>query len=507
MKTMRILLPLFTVAALLLAVGCGDQNQQATFDPVTGHPGDWINKHGSVFVSDPSLCVDCHGADLGGGISALGCFAASFNGIACHGTLAMHGTGWSDPDAHGAATKAAPDTFTGFASCKVCHGADYDGGIIQTSCASAPCHAVSSGVVVPHSPPPWRGSPRTHTDTNQQNAAVCGECHRDESGAGIPLTTPSGCFNNTLCHGVVGHSSPFADPAVHGPPAKADLTSCQVCHATPSDGGPGSDPRFNVPLGSLSAGCESTGCHDPLTAHPVPWLGPDSTSHQSAGNLAVACALCHGATLQGGVGPACSDCHTAGSPLTATNCTSCHGNPPAGNTPPDREGAHSEHNVLPEVSAVCDTCHTGAGSGTSSHFNSTVDVDIDSAYDANSGPASFSSGTCSSVSCHGAQETRDWSTGSINVNTECEICHRDQNVANEFNSYFSGEHTMHINGEGALCTECHDTGKLSNVHFNDLATPAMNEAGQTMLDALNYNQTLKTCTVTCHGENHSNRSW
>jgi hypothetical protein len=128
----------------------------------------------------------------------VSCFASSFEGTSCHGVLVFHGTGWDDPDVHGPPTKAAPDGSTGFESCKECHGEDYTGGVMQVSCFTAECH----GVDAPHPPEPWLDSPRTHIDTDEQNAEVCAECHRDESGAGIPLTTAADCFNNTLCHAV-----------------------------------------------------------------------------------------------------------------------------------------------------------------------------------------------------------------------------------------------------------------------------------------------------------------
>ncbi|MGE5894984.1 MAG: CxxxxCH/CxxCH domain-containing protein, partial [bacterium] len=86
---------------------------------------------------------------------------------------------------------------------------------------------------------------RTHTNTDQGNADVCGLCHAAPS-----ATPPFGCFNNTLCHGSVAapHPVPFTDPALHGPPAKGDLIGCQPCHANPPAG---SEPQFNVPIGNL----------------------------------------------------------------------------------------------------------------------------------------------------------------------------------------------------------------------------------------------------------------
>jgi hypothetical protein len=166
------------------------------------------------------------------------------------------------------------------------------------------------------------------------NDEQCTECHGSTLRGGISrVSCFSASYGGISCHpaGPPGHPLPYTDPAVHGPDAKADLTSCQGCHADPSDGGPGSHPRFTVEIGNLTAGCETPGCHDLNTAHPVPWSsGPNATNHPTAGSMARACVLCHGANLEGDIdgGPACSNCHTNGSPLTAKNCTSCHGKPP-----------------------------------------------------------------------------------------------------------------------------------------------------------------------------------
>ena len=168
----------------------------------------------------------------------------------------------------------------------------------------------------------------------------CIECHGATLRGGISgVSCFSESFGGISCHpaGPPGHPLPFTDPADHGPPAKADLIFCQLCHAEPSSSGAGSNPKFNVVLGRLTEGCYTPGCHNQDTAHPVPWVtGPNqgsATNHQTSGNLAAACSLCHeiegvNRPCPGCVGTLCAACHTAGSPITNTNCTSCHGDPP-----------------------------------------------------------------------------------------------------------------------------------------------------------------------------------
>ncbi|MEJ2193005.1 MAG: hypothetical protein P8Y39_11815, partial [Nitrospirota bacterium] len=188
------------------------------FDSATGqHVEGWVQTHGSSLVSGHATCTECHGEQLEGGISKVGCFQTSFQGTSCHGAAVFHGSTWPDPDVHGAAAKGAPDTMTGFASCQLCHGQDFAGGVVLTACSA--CH----GIPAPH-PEPWKLGTRTHVNTDPANVPVCGLCHdRDPSfnSSPAPPGTAFGCFNSTLCHGSVDpHPADWADPDVHGAAAK-----------------------------------------------------------------------------------------------------------------------------------------------------------------------------------------------------------------------------------------------------------------------------------------------
>jgi predicted CxxxxCH...CXXCH cytochrome family protein len=484
------------------------------------HAASWMPggtyTHTTTDQGNAPVCAFCHLNDRTPPSYATvpaGTTPDCFNNTLCHG-VEGHAAGWSSPDIHGASAKDAPGTSSGFAYCETCHGTDFAGGGVNQSCFT--CHGVSA----PHSPKPWRDGTRTHTTTNPNNASVCALCHTNGANSTVqpspydPIATP-GCFNNTLCHAAL-HAVPFTDPALHGPVAKADLTYCQSCHSDQPTGGAGSNPRFNVAKGSLATGCESASCHASYMAHPTPWRGliANDTGHMNAGNMSNACALCHGVNLAGGVGPACTTCHTAGSPLTLPNCTSCHGKPPTGSAVPNRAGAHAKHNNLANVTNVCNTCHSGAGTGTANHFNSVADVALLLTYQAESGgTATFNAvaNTCSNVSCHGGQTTPSWLTGTITVNTQCTSCHALGSA--QFNSYNSGQHSFHLGTTiNAICTDCHDTAKLANVHFNDLNTDIMSSAYQTIVNELNYTGTatgLGYCgNFTCHSEDHTPpRQW
>jgi predicted CxxxxCH...CXXCH cytochrome family protein len=447
-------------------------------------------------------------------VLSLGCSDARTPKSLINPDTGKHDAGWESPDSHGAVAKAAAGTSSGIAACQECHADNFIGGISNITCLNtAGCHGASVGS--PHSPKPWRGGTRKHTNTDQSNAPVCALCHTNGANSSVqpsPFDSGAapGCFNNTLCHADVRapHAVPYTDAALHGPAAKADLTYCQACHSDQPSGGAGSNPRFNVAKGSLATGCEGASCHATNMAHPLTWRGfvANDTGHMTAGNKANACVLCHGANLDGvgGVGPSCLSCHKLGSPLTLTNCTSCHGNPPNGSVYPNAVGKHSQHIALGSY-IVCAACHNGGGTGTANHDNGNASafVAILSSYNAKSGAASYNATTnmCSNVSCHGGQTTPSWLSGTvIDVNTQCTSCHASG--TDQYNSYHSGQHSNHVVDAGIACYTCHDTTLLAMNHFTSLNTTALEgPASATIAASLNY--TGVTCTPACH----STRTW
>jgi predicted CxxxxCH...CXXCH cytochrome family protein len=394
------------IAAAMILCSCSTANDDAVELDASGkHQENWFVDHRAAFLSSSSKCSGCHGSDLRGGISRVSCFSPLFNGQTCHAKgPSGHPAGWRDPGLHGATAKSQPGTESGFSSCRNCHGSDFAGGVAGVSCfsastASGACHVRNSVAVgSPHSPLPWRTYPSpTHTDTVDDaagsNATVCAFCHT----AGRNLRTPiiasyasgtPGCFNSTLCHGVMRHPLGWAQPKNHGETAKSNLAYCQQCHADKPLGGPGSGPRFNVPLGRLSdganTGCEV--CHAQLAAHPrvlqipsvfgvITTLNPVGTPWYLHCKVSPsgfdACTRCHGADLDGRGGvpgaTACTFCHRNGIPNTLKNCTSCHGQPPNGTAYPNTASAHASHSAL-NVSVICGECHLGLGSVTLDHF-------------------------------------------------------------------------------------------------------------------------------------------
>ncbi|MBK5275269.1 MAG: CxxxxCH/CxxCH domain-containing protein [Desulfuromonadales bacterium] len=432
---------------------------------------------------------------------------------------------WVSPTVHGGLDFGASKNM---GACQECHGNDFAGGISKVSCLNTSgCHGV--GVFSPHPQKPWRGGGLiTHTLVNVDNALVCAACHTKGQNLSTPIlssyaTGAPGCFNSTLCHGEVGHANdpqPWSAPANHGanpgligrPGAKFSIAACQPCHAVPSTG---QNPLFTVPKTGMPGGCSSAGCHDQNInlAHPFVWL-PNrvagiTTSHATAGDLSNSCGLCHGIALNGvgGVpsaptcfGPGSSKtfgaitlrCHATSPAAAPINCTSCHSSPPNGTVSPNQANAHTAHWAIPGLAAIanfggCDTCHNGNGFGKATHADGTVNVALSPTFQAKTGgAATFDPNLvrCSNVSCHGGQITPPWTTGTINVNTDCNNCHILGTT--QFNSYNSGRftdpgppativnlHDFHLNSVGLVCTDCHNTSNLAVNHFTHLETQIM----------------------------------
>ncbi|MDP1830485.1 MAG: CxxxxCH/CxxCH domain-containing protein [Geothrix sp.] len=258
--------------------------------------------------------------------------------------------------------------------------------------------------------------------------------------------------------------------------------------------------------------------------HTVPYANHgDLVQTQAA--FDASCKACHAVTGTSpmSLAPLCSTCHTAGSPLTVTNCASCHGKPPTGTAFPNIAGRHAAHNALPELAGACVDCHSGAEPRNANllhytHANNRPGRDAlrvppgevyfpGTLYNAKSGTAAFSTTaqTCSNTSCHGGQTTPAWGSGIIDVNTQCSSCHGSGTT--QYNAYNSGEHSRHVVDKGIACIQCHNTVTLAVSHFTGLKTAAMDTAaarqsvggGTTQVRTYSAPSCTPTTTTGCHG--------
>jgi len=292
------------------------------------HPASWLTgtyTHINTDTRNAAVCALCHTNGANSPIAPpsppaqAGTTPGCFNNSLCHGA-AGHPAGWAFANNHGPAAKAAPNavTMSGFSTCQSCHGNLFTGGVSNLSCLT--CHPPGKkGTPPPHSYPWVTGSMYVHTTTDQGNAPVCALCHANGANSPIPPPSPPasagiapGCFNNTLCHALAGHTAGWANPAQHGANAKlapnaatpAGFSVCQTCHGNTFTGGTSGQTCLRT------VGCHGAGTNG-TPPHAFPW-SPDSTYRHNTTNQANApvCALCHR-----------SKAGTAG----CFNSTLCHG--------------------------------------------------------------------------------------------------------------------------------------------------------------------------------------
>jgi len=219
--------------------------------------------------------------------------------------------------------------------------------------------------------------------------AACGSSRPVEEGAGGP------------------HPAGFGDPAVHGPAAFADLTSCQSCH---------------------------------------------------------------GADYGGALGPSCNDCHAqAGYSNWTQNCTFCHGTEQVQNyTAADlpkaapATGGHPGHSA---VNMDCAECHAPVTS--LDHMDGVTTVPFGALARTGGLNPAWASPTCSSVYCHGVgiqngggtSTTPTWVAGTV----QCGACHALPPPTSD-PAFPNNGHPFHV-GIGAACTACH----AGTTHVNGLS--------------------------------------
>lgn len=336
--------------------------------------------------------------------------------------------------------------------------------------------------------------PAGHKAAAEEDINVCAECHGSTYDGGIAGVS---C---TLCHlGDKDHVHPLEwgsqVTTTHGAyVGNNGSTACANanCHGTDLSGVTGS-------------GLSCSSCHlgGNGSVHPLRWGSNVTLYHRwyafHNGTTACSNASCHGTTLTGVAqsGPDCGTCHAL--TPTAATCTGCHDFPPA-------TGQHSVHTSKQDVD--CSVCHQGNHAFTTGKAHTgPVHMSFLSLFTAKSGTIvsySTSSNTCSKVSCHGGQTTPSWTTGTLDVATQCTSCHSLGTSAGnpEYNSYYSGQHEVHVVEEGKACTVCHDNTKLATNHFTNLNTPVMEgPASATINDTLHYDGV--SCTPACH----NTRSW
>ena len=466
-----------------------------------------------------------------------------------------------------AAQTGGNPTFTGSSlTCSnvSCHGGQitpgWQNGTINSSTQCNACHAVapSLGTATQYNDAFGRHSQGTHNATVTANGIACTTCHN--MGNGSPGALAHFKYLNT--HPVDGTSTGTPadqmpsgtivfDPLLVSSPGTYTVTS-----STQGNGGCALTCHTHIHAGAPLDTWQSSGA-----PHPVPFLSTSVPDTQGNGHMtatqatfAADCSACHATsgTSPNPAAPACMVCHTLADPTAVATgggtCLSCHvglsGLPkgPTGGTFPSIAGAHNTHMTMP-TTLICNTCHAGSGSGTTTHYTNAnarvtppsgpASVGFDSAYNAQSaGTAVFnpSSNTCSNTSCHGGQATPNW-TSTAKITAQCSLCHRVNGgtTTSQYNDAI-GRHSYgtHAQASAADCTICHDMSSANpNLgavnHFAQLdlhaVTSATKRPSGTIVFKSTTNFPISTpatydvttspftegdggCTLTCHTQVH-----
>jgi predicted CxxxxCH...CXXCH cytochrome family protein len=321
--------------------------------------------HTSTDAGNASACALCHTAGANSARqpsvtppagTAVGCYTNTL----CHGVEGHVQNNWALPSIHGAAALSLANGDKGFKSCTFCHGSGYDGGLAEQSCLNATgCHNAGA----PHPPKPWRSATGlSHTRCDATNAGQCALCHAGGSNSSRQPdpNAPkglSGCFDNTLCHGIIGHASGWKDPAAHGaeakkaPTASTGFSSCQICHGAAFVNGAAITCFKGI-------GCHGFGVNAPHS--PKPWFSRSGgATHTTTDPANVGtCAICHTAGANSTIKPPFPAINTL---ANCFNNTLCHFHQipyaPSATIPPTLHGGEAKKDL-----SICQACHGSKGS-------------------------------------------------------------------------------------------------------------------------------------------------
>ncbi|MFH1469687.1 MAG: CxxxxCH/CxxCH domain-containing protein [Pseudomonadota bacterium] len=497
------------------------------------HPDGWSSgdQHGLAANLGDLQCVVCHGSDLAGGTTGIGCDTCHPSGwrsdcTFCHGGV-EDSTGAPPYDIDGSETGLSypehgvhvQQTIHAAWGCEQCH--------------ITPADAMSAGHVFVGDSTPAIAEVTMTSGLSPAGiyagGASCANlyCHGD--GASTPGTAATGAtLGCTDCHG--GAASTRTLSGVHAEHLTAGGT-CADCHAdtaaddtTISDPLPHVDGDVDVAMVSgmtwdgAAESCSGT-CHGVAHAgatwdgdfHSAGWSSP--AIHGLAANMqTMECGDCHGADLTGGLsGQSCDDCHSSG---WRTDCTFCHGGTDnsTGAPPVDIDGTstgtpfrdHSEHveDTSHHDAWDCDTCHDEPTDVLSAGHIFVSDATAGAAEVDFTGGLSYRGAhtigatTCTNLYCHSSgTSTSATGTATTGASYSCTSCHNTPPS--------TGEHGEHRSRD---CDECHDDTMSGSSTIQD-PTLHVNGSVDVAFQASGMSWTGSRCTGSCHSEYHSSESW
>ena len=529
---------MWSIRMLILGVlltGCagGDKSHDSATTALPFHPEGWASsaRHGWAAKFQEQDCTACHGEDLTGGSSEVGCDYC-------------HPVGWRS-------------------DCTFCHGGvdnssgapphDIDGQDSDLSFAEHTSH------VEPTNHPAWTCEECHHTpidvlseghifvgdssagvaeldfsaglsfEGSYAGGGACSDlyCHGDGTSANGTVSSGA-ALDCAGCHG--GVNNPETLSTVHEAHLDSE-TGCADCHAdTVLDDETVSEPDLHVngaidlafPSGMVETDGSCTGtCHEVEHTnatwtdggfHPEDFEAPDQHGMEAKLQLQD-CTTCHGADLDGGISStSCDSCHTAD---WRTDCTYCHGGtdnetgaPPDDIHSSDTNANFDEHSIHVEEQDHpawdCEQCHaTPTDVMTEGHLfvgdDSPGVAEVSFAAGLSPDGIYAGAGSCSDLYCHG-DGASTLGTANTGETTACGSCHGSDTAPGTL----SIPHAAHFD-EAVTCEECHgDTATNSDT----IADPTfhVNGAVDFSFDSgMVYDGS--TCLGTCHDVYHGDSTW
>ncbi|GAM07815.1 geobacter CxxxxCH...CXXCH motif protein [Geobacter sp. OR-1] len=375
-----------------------------------------------------------------------------------------------------------------------------------TSCSTSWCHGGNTGLIPQNNPartaPAWAtpypavGAVGTGGVGGTTGTGLCAQCHgyppANALHAGKIATQCTGCHSH-----VNADATGFSDATKH----INGTIDASGGHSFPYQGSAHLSAAGTTPWAScVTAGCHTRGVN---TTYPV----------------------------AAGTPPDCNACHLGGLkvPSGTSSCWDCHGvsatnGLPNGSSFPNNAGSHSVHAALAGISCV--SCHTGGGTGTTSHGpgNRTAKTSVANVTVAFTGQGAnpvwtVAALTCSATNCHGQGAPTWGATSATPVNgfpysaVQCEKCHGSATTVPFYSNAIpkvtantdakAGAHTAHLQASHTLsskiaCSECH------TVPGTVTAAGHMNGSTEIAFGTLAKSQSTNatSCSTSwCHGGN------
>lgn len=365
-------------------------HQNGSMDVVFADSSMHQSLKGATFADNTCMAVSCHGA---GKRDTLG--VTWRNGTVTWGTVL------SCNDCHNVMNHQVGSSLLN-AGCYACHTPYFHTDSTRMIGRCVVCHGFPPSTV-------------SHTSHVSVEGYDCNVCHRGYSAKGFTVDS------STHFNGVVNVNGPLAGGSYKSPDSTCSkvychgnfpgglnpvlkwdqsTVSCNTCHAQPPATGAhlrhGKTSRYSVnyDCSVCHAGYKGDSVAVRATHHDsiVEVNGKLGGGTFSSTAKTCSAVYCHGSFTGGSYA-------TPNWTITVISCGSCHGEPPS-------TGQHRTHMARSNID--CNACHAGYLYKTSPsvslghHINNKVEVD------GALGGGSYSNGTCSNNSCHGAHS---WTGG------------------------------------------------------------------------------------------------